>query len=255
LALQLLTQALAEGLLQSCWVAGDDLYGQSPSFRQGVEALGLGYVLDLPPSAPAWPEAVTWEQPPYRGYGRPPVAQPTAGQRKSLEERAQALPDQAWQRLTLAEGAQGPRTYLFAVERGRLSEAKGPGSGAWLVYRRNLDGSEARYYVSNAPEETAWQVLAKVAASRWPIETEFRCNKGLVGLDEYEVRSWSGWHHHITMSLLASAFLLCLQQDWGGKRGPHHPAPGLPDRLRDLTAQALDPRATAGVVAGNPGAQ
>ena len=65
-------------------------------------------------------------------------------------------------------------------------------------------------------------------SSRWPIETEFETEKGDVGLDEYETRSWSGWHHHIAMCLLGGAFLLGLQQDWGGKDAPDHPSPGVP---------------------------
>ena len=85
------------------------------------------------------------------------------------------------------------------------------------VYRRNLDGSEPRYYLSNAPEDTTLETLAYVGGSRWLIETEFETEKGDVGLDEYETRSWAGWHHHIAMCLLGGAFLLGLQQDWGGR--------------------------------------
>ena len=98
----------------------------------------------------------------------------------------------------------------------------------WAVYRRNLDGSEPRYYRSNAPEDTTWETLAYVGGSRWRIETEFETEKGDVGLDEYETRSWAGWHHHIAMCLLGGAFLLSLQQDWGGKDAPDHEAAGVP---------------------------
>ena len=99
-----------------------------------------------------------------------------------------------------------------------------PGEIHWAVYRRNLDGSEPRYYLSNAPEDTALETLAYVGGSRWRIETEFETEKGDVGLDEYETRSWAGWHHHIAMCLLGGAFLLGLQQDWGGEICPGSPA-------------------------------
>jgi len=90
-----------------------------------------------------------------------------------------------------------------------------PGRACWLLLRRNQDGSEGRAYLSNAPAETGLWTLARVSSRRWPIETEFQIEKGEVGLDEYEVRSWRGWHHHMVLSLLAGAFLLTLQQDWG----------------------------------------
>ena len=67
-----------------------------------------------------------------------------------------------------------------------------------------------------------------MGGSRWYIETEFETEKGDVGLDEYETRSWAGWHHHIALCLLGGAFLLSLQQDWGGKDAPDHPAAGVP---------------------------
>ena len=81
-------------------------------------------------------------------------------------------------------------------------------------------GGVSRYYLSNAPEDTTLETLAYVGGSRWCIETEeteFETGKGDVGLDEYETRSWSGWHHHMAMCLPGGAFLLSLQQDWGKK--------------------------------------
>ena len=78
------------------------------------------------------------------------------------------------------------------------------------------------------PEDTPLETLAYVGGSRWRIETEFETEKGDVGLDEYETRSWAGWHHHIAMCLLGGAFLLGLQQDWGGKDAANHPSSGVP---------------------------
>ena len=110
----------------------------------------------------------------------------------------------------------------------RPTSRRKPGEIHWAIYRRNLDGSEPRYYLSNAPEDTPLETLAYVGGSRWRIETEFETEKGDVGLDEYETRSWAGWHHHIAMCLLGGAFLLGLQQDWGEKDAPDHPSPGVP---------------------------
>ena len=117
----------------------------------------------------------------------------------------------------MAEGSQGPRTYRFSAQRVRPTSRSKPGEIQWAIFRRNLDGSEPRYYLSNAPEETPLEILAYMGGSRWRIETEFETEKGDVGLDEYETRSWAGWQHHIAMCLLGGAFLLSLQQDWGKK--------------------------------------
>jgi len=117
----------------------------------------------------------------------------------------------------------------------RVWESRGglPGRACWLLLRRNLDGSEPRFYLANLPPDTPLLTLARIAAVRWVIETEFQVAKGEAGLDEYEVRSWRGWHHHITLALLAAAFLLTLQQDWGGNM-PQITRTQLSRLLRDL---------------------
>ena len=86
----------------------------------------------------------------------------------------------------MAQGSQGPRTYRSAQL--RATRRRKPGEELWAVWRRNLDGSEPRYYLSNAPEGTTLETLAYVGGSRWRIETEFETEKGDVGLDEYETR-------------------------------------------------------------------
>ena len=180
-----------------------------------------------------------WTSPEYPGFGRPRKPRLRAGQRRTMEQRGDELPDEAWREITVAQGSQGPRTYRFNAQRVRATKRRKPGEELWAVWRRNLDGSEPRYYLSNAPEDTPLETLAYVGGSRWRIETEFETEKGDVGLDEYETRSWAGWHHHIAMCLLGGAFLLGLQQDWGRrscwaysrigeKDAPYHPPAGVP---------------------------
>ena len=113
------------------------------------------------------------------------------------------------------EGSDGPA-------RARVVKHQFPPLPPYVQVQR---GAVPRYYLSNAPEGTTWETLAYVGGSRWYIETEFETEKGDVGLDEYETRSWAGWHHHIAMCLLGGAFLLSLQQDWGKKDAPDHPSP------------------------------
>ena len=224
LALEMLERARELGHLRAKWVAGDDAFGMSPSFREGLAAQGMWYVLDVPGGSTVWPLEPAWTSAEYQGFGRPRKPKLRDGQRRTLEQRSDELPWDAWREITVAEGSQGPRSYQFSAQRVRPTSKRKPGEIHWGIYRRNLDGSEPRYYLSNAPEDTPLETLAYVGGSRWRIETEFETEKGDVGLDEYETRSWAGWHHHIAMCLLAGAFLLSLQQEWG-KDAPDHPVP------------------------------
>ena len=167
-----------------------------------------------------------WSNPAYQGFGRPRKPRLVGGQRRTMLERSDELPEVAWREITVAEGTQAPRTYMFSAQRVRVTKRRKPGEELWAIFRRNLDGSEPRYYLSNAPEDTPLDTLAYVGGSRWRIETEFETEfeteKSGVGLDGYETRTWAGWHHHIALCLLGGAFLLSLQQEWG-KRCPGSP--------------------------------
>ena len=208
-------------------MAADAAFGMSPSFREGLAAAGLGYVLDVSAQMTVWPQTPLWTDPPYQGLGRPRTPTLRRGQRRTVEARSLDLPPAAWQELTVAQGAQGPRTYRCSAERLRATARRKPGAEVWVLYRQNLDGSEPRSYLSNAPAETPLQTLAYVGGSRWHMETACDTGQSNVGMDEYETRTWPGWHHHITMCLLASAFLLGLQQAWGKKNAPHHASAGI----------------------------
>ncbi len=116
----------------------------------------------------------------------------------------------------------------------RPTSRRKPGAIHWAIYRWNPDGSEPRYYLSNAPEDTPLETLAYVGGPRWHIETEFETEQSDVGLDGYETRTWAGWHHNIAMCLLAGAFLLTRQQDWVEKDAPDHAAAGVPGGARDV---------------------
>ncbi len=225
LALEMLERAVKLGHLRAGWVAADDAFGMSPSFREGLAAQGMWYVLDVPGSTPVWPLDPSWASPEYQGSGRPRKPKLRDGQRRTMEQRGDELLDGSWREITVAQGSQGPRSYMFSAQRMRVTRKSKPGEIHWAVWRRNLDGSEPRYYLSNAPEDTPLETLAYVGGSRWRIETEFQTEKGDVGLDEYETRSWAGWHHHIAMCLLGGAFLLSLQQDWGEKDASDNEAP------------------------------
>jgi hypothetical protein len=229
-----------------------------PTLRDALNAEGWRYVLDVPKVTPVFRTEPALVLPAWSGRGHRPTTLVLAAEAQpaqTVEALAASLPAAAWQALTVAEGAQGPRTYLFVAKRVWESRAGLPGRPCWLLLRRNLDGREARYYCSNAPADPAALTLAPVAATRWIIETEFKTAKGETGLDEYEVRSWRSWQHHITLALLAGAFLLTLQQDGGGKSAPDHPPTNQPGAPRPAAAARVYRRGVARVDARYPSAQ
>ena len=150
----MLEQARARGCLSAGWAAGDDAFGMSPAFRDGLAAQGMQYVLDVRPDMTVWPLEPVWIEPAYQGFGRPRQPKLRSGQRLTMAERSLALPEESWREITVAEGSQGPRTYRFGAQRVRETRDRKPGGVAWAIYRQNLDGSEPRYYLSNAPLDT-----------------------------------------------------------------------------------------------------
>jgi SRSO17 transposase len=245
LGLGLLRRARQAGHLTTKWITADAGYGEVPTLRDTLDAEGWRYVLEVPSNTHLFTQAAQVAVPAWSGRGRKPIQpQLVAGapRPQSVQTIAASLLPADWHELTVAEGAQGPRIHQFAALRVWESRDGLPGLACWLVLRRNLDGSEAKYYLSNAPAETPLLRLAQVGAMRWPIETEFQTDKGETGLDEYEVRSWLGWHHHVTMSLLAGAFLLSLQLDWGEKDAPDYPATTDAPAATTAAAAHLDTR-------------
>jgi SRSO17 transposase len=255
LGLAMLRQARARRQLGGRWVTADEQYGQVPGFRDALDAEGWWYVLEVPLPTPVFTEPAAAAVPRWSGRGRQPTKpRLVAGAHPARPIAAvlAAVAPTAWQTLTVAEGAQGPRTYRFVARRVWESRDGLPGRECWLVLRRNPDGSEPKAYLSNAPAATPLIQLAEVGARRWAIETAIQQAKGEAGLDEYEVRGWTGWHHHVTLVLLAAAFLLTIQQVWGGKAGPPHRAAGSAGAARGAAAAGLDPRGVVDLAGRHP---
>ncbi|HEY6411419.1 MAG TPA: IS701 family transposase [Ktedonobacteraceae bacterium] len=216
IALELLQAAVCRGSLPFRWVAGDALYGDSPTFRDGVAALeGKWYFTEIKSTTLLWRSRPEVYLPEWKGRGphpkhlklRTPEDRPV-----SAKDLLSFLPKTAWTRATIKEGTKGPIVCDFAFL--RVVEARDglPGPELWLVIRRNLDDpSVVKFYFSNAPITTPLTEFVRLSGLRWPIETLIEEGKGEVGFDHYETRSWLGWHHHMALVALAHFFLVRLR--------------------------------------------
>ena len=211
LALEMVGRAQERGHLKAGWVAADDAFGMSPSFREGLAALGMWYVLDVPSGFTVWPPEPAWTSAEYQGFGRPRKPRLRDGQRRTMEQRSDELPEEAWREITTRGHAAPFQRPADPLGRAGTGTAANPATTCPMLRRI-----------------PALETLAYVGGSRWRIETEFETEKSDVGLDEYETRTWAGWHHHVALCLLGGAFLLSLQQAWGEKDAPDHEAAGLP---------------------------
>jgi SRSO17 transposase len=221
LALEVVQQALARGV-PFRWVTGDSVYGDSPTFVQGVRGLGKWYVVDSSADARVWvsePEVLPAGTKGARGRAtsRPHVT--------TKPERVDAviarLPERAWSRVVVAEGSQGPRIYEYASLWVWFSEEGLPSGRERLLVRRSVGQQvEVKCHRSNAPEAIPLEELARVRGGHWSVEQSFQAAKGECGLDEYETRGWVGWHHHTALSVLALWFLGLQKRRVGEKTTP-----------------------------------
>lgn len=212
IALELLEAAVRRGSLPFQWVAADELYGDSPAFRDGVAALDKWYFTEVKSTSLLWQVRPEVYLPEWQGRGRRPMRlklrQPE-DRPVPVKDLAAYVPRDAWLRATIKEGSKGPIVCDFAFL--RVVEARNglPGPELWLVIRRNLDDPAViKFYFSNAPAQTPLAEFVRLSGLRWPIETVFEESKGAVGLDHYETRSWLGWHHHMTLVAVAHGFLV-----------------------------------------------
>ena len=197
--------------LRCRWVAADEAFGGNPGFLEGMAELGLWYFAEVPHSTRVWEARPATHVPPWRGRGRrPQQARLVTGapEARTVGEVAAALPVEAWARQTIKEGSQGPRVAEFATLRVVAVRDALPGPDVWLVLRRHVETGELKTYLCNAPVDTALDKLGHMSGMRWPIETCFEDSKQLLGMGDYEIRSWTGWHHHMTLVILAHFFVV-----------------------------------------------
>lgn len=218
LGLEMVRQALERGL-PFRWVTADSVYGDSPTFVQGVRELGKWYVVDTSADARVWLSAPEVIPAGTRGRGRPTTQPRAATKPERVDEVVARLPAKAWKRMVVAEGSQGPRNFEYAFLWVWFSEGGLPSGRERLLVRRSLgQQADVKCHRSNAPAEIASERLAQVRGGHWSIEQSFEAAKGECGLDEYETRGWVGWHHHTALSLLTLWFLGLQKQRLGEKR-------------------------------------
>ena len=168
----------------AAWVAGDEVYGADPHLRAVIRGHGLGYVMAI---------AANRRVPTHAGPIR-------------VDALPALIPAHAWQKHSAGAGAHGPRLYSWAWFR-LLAEDDTDSGVHHLLIRRNDASGEHAYLRCYSPRAVPLHTLVAVAGQRWRIEESFQTAKGLVGLDQHQVRRWRSWHRWTTLAMLAHAFL------------------------------------------------
>lgn len=225
LARTMIRRALASPL-PITWVTADAAYGQDSRFRRFLEDAQLSYVVAVPKS------------------------QQVHGPR--IDHLIGQAPPEAWQRLSAGSGAKGERFYHWAAARlPAVGEFDGdePTRQRWLLARRSITKpDEIAYYLACAPLHATVADLVRVAGCRWRIEQCFQSAKNECGLDQYEVRRYVGWYRHITLAMLAHAFLAAMaaQERQKGVKGRSRPASWASHQPRFAVCWQLSPATVLG---------
>jgi SRSO17 transposase len=235
MALELYDRARANGV-EFEWLTFDAGYGGKPPFLRQLDAREQVFVGEVPVNFYAWGKRPRVSERAYRrhGHGRGlKTPRLVAGSAKpstvqSLLADHRALGRQPWQCFRVKDGEKGP--MLWEVKHMLIyppNEAGLPDRTYHLVAARSVLAPEkVKYFVSNAPPETAVEVLLLVAFSRWRIERCFQDDKGQLGLDHYEGRRWLGWQRHLILSAVSFLFLARVHQALREKKSAPDPVPG-----------------------------
>jgi SRSO17 transposase len=209
LARRLLGRAVDAGV-PACWLTADEIYGQDKRLRVWCEQHGLPYVLATRSNDTV--ATVDWRQ-------------------RQVRALIAELPAEAWARRSAGAGAHGQRLYDWA--RLELMAGLTPGWGRWALARRSIptdpgEQPELAYYVCAGPAQTTLEQLVAVAGGRWRIEECFQAAKNEAGLASYQVRDYTAWYRHITLAMLAHAYLSATRAT--AEKGAPRPQPASSSR-------------------------
>jgi SRSO17 transposase len=212
---EMIREVVDDQQLRARWVTCDEAFGRDSVFLDRVAGSGLWYFAEVPHDTRVWLERPLTEVPAWSGRGRKPARERLGeGQHEAegVASMAARVHPQQWQRHLIKEGSKGPMMADFWATRVVAVRDGLPGPEVWLVLRRHFDTGELKTYLCNAPATTSLETLARLSGMRWPIETCFEEGKQYLGMGQYEVRSFRGWHHHMTLCILAHFFLVRQQQ-------------------------------------------
>jgi SRSO17 transposase len=216
LALEMVVEQAQLGVLPYQWLCFDEFFGRDSVFLKKVAHYGV-YLAEVPCDTHVYLSSPRLGVAEHRGRGRKPSRMRVlGGKAQTVAETAAALPPECWQRLILKEGSKGPIVAELAclnvftvqqAEKGNRLEVR----EQRLVLRRDPLSGECKYYLSNAPKDTPIETFARISVMRWPIESCFEEGKQELGMGDYQLRSYLGWHHHMTLVILAHFFLVRLK--------------------------------------------
>ena len=196
LAREMLQRAF-DANLSLAYVSGDSVYGDDPELRSWLEERKQAYVLARSCDSSVW----------------------SGTQQRTIAAVLAELPEHDWVQLSAGAGSKGAREYEW--QEVRLHPPADRGWRRWLLFRRSLsDPSDVAAYTVFAPAHTTLMAHVQVASTRWTVEESIQTAKGEVGMDHYEVRSWTGWYRHITLAMVASAFLAVIRAESGAEIAP-----------------------------------
>jgi len=222
LAAEMLGEIAEQKQIPFRYVLADSVYANSPDFVEAVESLvGVRYLLQVPEDTHCWLKQPVTIEKTYKYGGQERTRKILSDKAKgpvSVKALASGINDFFWYRRKVSEGAKGPIEYEFTRRRIVLSRSGLPRKSVWLLIRRSMD-EEPRYsfFISNAPTGTRLATLVWLSGLRWSIEQCFEETKSQLGMDQYEVRKFPGWHHHILTCMLAHYFLWHLKIRLGEK--------------------------------------
>lgn len=240
LATEMIKAVTNSGNLRFTWLTCDEAFGRDTVFLDSVVD-SVRYFAEVPLDTRAWLTQPKVAVPPYSGQGRRPTIKrlvPGQPEAETVTQIAASLPQSQWIVRSVKEGTKGTIRARFAALRVVTVRDGLPGPDQWLVFRRNLYTGELKAFVSNAPVDTSITTFARISGIRWPIESTFEECKQELGLGDYQVRGWRGWHHHMTLCILAHFFLVRLRL----KLGNDAPSFTLPQTVTLLQAVFPQPQ-------------
>lgn len=211
LALALIDRALAWEVPRGV-ISADAGYGNITEFRMGLAERQLLFVVGVQNTTTVWVDPGNLVAPPRGRRGRPRRKPSGVGAPISVAEMSQSWPQERWQHVTWREGTKGPMTSRFAAARVLPSHSYQHGGPKeeilWLLAEWPEEAATpTKFWLGNLPGDTSLLSLVRLAKIRWWVEQGYQQLKDELGLDHYEGRTWQGWHHHVTMTMLAFAFL------------------------------------------------